>query len=346
MSWWQLLLFPFSILYNLITRFRNHLYNIGHFPSIRFDANVISIGNLDMGGTGKTPMVEYMANYLIREGKKLAILSRGYGRKTSGFRIAGNSDSANTLGDEPFGFYAQFRDEVTVAVGERRALAIPEILFYQPDTEVIILDDAFQHRSVTPNLNILLTTFQKPFFHDYLIPSGRLREGRVGSKRADTIIVTKCPKTISEDDKEEIKSQVNRYNLKASVYFTSTDYGDLIGFSDKPIKKNKIILVAGIANPDAFFDHMRQQYNVVQCFSFTDHYRYREKDIQSICKSAVQHNAMIITTQKDMVKLQTWGQLMLLSAYYQPITVHFLEHEAKFQQMILSKLTNYSNINQ
>ena len=188
----RILLFPFSWLYYLITQIRNRLYDRGLKPSVKFELPVICVGNLTVGGTGKTPMIEHLIR-LLQNRFKVATLSRGYGRATKGIRIAGPSENASTIGDEPFQFYTKFGKRITVAVGEERALAIPTILQECSDTQIILLDDGFQHRKVSPGFSILLTDYHRPFYNDFLLPSGRLRESRWGAERADVIVVTKCP---------------------------------------------------------------------------------------------------------------------------------------------------------
>lgn len=207
---------PFSILYKLVMQFRNHLYDIEYKAVFHFNTKVISVGNLSMGGTGKTPFVEYILRFLIEKGysNKVATLSRGYGRKTKGFRIANNEDSPKTVGDEPFQIYQKFRNEAVVSVGEDRVLAIPSIIYEHPENEIIVLDDAYQHRSVKPNFSILLTDFSSLFYDDYVLPSGTLRESRKGAKRADVVIVTKCPLDLGKTEQEKIKERIEKYSDK------------------------------------------------------------------------------------------------------------------------------------
>ena len=205
----QALLYPFTLLYGTITDFRNHLYNMGQRPSIQFDTNVINVGNLTVGGTGKTPHVEYLIR-LLHSQYKVATLSRGYGRKTKGFILANDEATAESIGDEPLQFYKKFKNECVVSVGEERALAIPHILTEHPETQVVLLDDAYQHRAVTPSFNILLTDYNRLFYQDYPFPSGRLRERRKGAKRANAVIVTKCPDDLSSSAQQAIEQQIRK----------------------------------------------------------------------------------------------------------------------------------------
>lgn len=207
---------PFSILYKWGMQLRNHLYDIEHKAVFRFDTKVISVGNLSMGGTGKTPFVEYILRYLIDKGysNKVATLSRGYGRKSKGFRIATDEDSPKTIGDEPFQMYQKFKNEAVISVGEDRVLAIPSLLYEHPDNEIIVLDDAFQHRSVKPNFSVLLTDYNTLFYNDYVLPSGTLRESRKGAKRADVVVVTKCPVKLGKAEQEIIKQRIKNIRIK------------------------------------------------------------------------------------------------------------------------------------
>ncbi|MGB3778502.1 MAG: tetraacyldisaccharide 4'-kinase, partial [Tunicatimonas sp.] len=199
----SILLFPLSLIYRAATTFRNHLYDIQSRKTIAFTPFIISVGNLSVGGTGKTPMVVYLAQRL-KDDYPLAILSRGYGRQTRSVRIANAQDTARTLGDEPYLFYRRFGKQSTVAVGEERVAAVPEILFHTPDTQVILLDDAYQHRAIGRDFNILLTNHARPFYADQVLPAGRLRESRRGAQRADAVVVTKCPNHLPEETRNQI----------------------------------------------------------------------------------------------------------------------------------------------
>lgn len=224
MAFYKILLYPLSVLYDAVTRFRNHLYNIRYKPRIHFETMVISVGNLAVGGTGKTPMVEYLIQ-LLKDQYKLATLSRGYGRKTKGFHFLNQEDTAEKVGDEPLQFFKKFGTEVVITVGEERALAIPEILFHHEETEIILLDDAFQHRKVDRDLNILLTAYASPFFADIILPAGRLREARKEAARADMVVVTKCPENLSETEQQHFKTRIKQYTVpEVPIFFSSIKY--------------------------------------------------------------------------------------------------------------------------
>ena len=253
----KLLLSPFAFIYKLATDLRNHLYDIGYRPSIQFDRFVVSVGNLTVGGTGKTPFVELLVR-LLSSKYKMAVLSRGYGRKTRGFRMANSQDNAETLGDEPFQYYIKYGNKINVAVGEERALAIPEILFHSDETELIILDDAYQHRAVGRNLNILLSDFNRPFYTDLVLPAGRLRESRKHAQRSDVVIVTKCPHHLDEDAMTAIEKEIRRYGgNKMPVYFTGIKYLEPKRiFGEMSFSKN-VFLFTGIANPSPLENYVK-----------------------------------------------------------------------------------------
>ena len=354
MSWWQILLFPFTILYILITDFRNHLYNIGSKKSFQFDVPVISVGNLTVGGTGKTPHVEYLIRLLKTE-YQLATLSRGYGRKTKGFRLASTQDSAQTIGDEPLQFYQKFGNEISVAVGEERALAIPSILLEKPETQIILLDDAYQHRSVKPHLNILLTDYNRLFYQDFPFPSGRLRESRKGAKRADIIIVSKCPKDLKQDEKEMIASKIRTYSLpKIPIYFSGIRYTDPIAVFDAEqsiVWDNRlsVVLISGIAQTQPLEKYLASQYNLALHLNFGDHYHYSIKEVEKIRQafdSLNQPNKVLLMTEKDAVKFRDPNFEKILAdrpCYYLPIEIFFQESEKDFQHNIF-KIVNIFKI--
>jgi tetraacyldisaccharide 4'-kinase len=334
-------LFPFAILYDLVTGIRNRLYDIGLKPSTEFDVPVISVGNLAVGGTGKTPMIEYLIR-LISPLRKVATLSRGYGRKTTGFRIASSTDSALTVGDEPFQFYKKFHRKIIVAVGEERALAIPNILQAHGNVEAMLLDDAFQHRRVKPGFQILLTAYNNLFTQDYLLPTGRLRESKSGANRADVIVVTKCPHEISDDEMIAIDNKIRRIANKP-VFFSRIRYGDLIPFKATETFPGKaVILLSGLANADPLERHISQHYKLMKHHRFPDHHTYSAEEIRKISDEAGQHAASVITTEKDASKLmsdQFNSITSKVSFFYIPIEIEFLKNGKDFDAMVLNSLT-------
>lgn len=330
------ILYPFAVLYDAATRVRNRLYDMGIRPSSGFEVPVISVGNLSVGGTGKTPMIEYLIR-LMGDEYRIATLSRGYGRKTRGIRIVGNHDNAVSVGDEPFQFFRKFGDRIVVAVGEERALAIPRILHEHPETEIILLDDAFQHRSVRPCFQILLTDYHRLFVDDLLLPAGRLRESRRGAARADVIIVTKCPDDISDDRMMAIEKAIRRYS-NSPVFFTRICYGNLLSVGiNSPYKPEKVILVSAIANPEPLLRYLRNNYDLVKHFSYPDHHRYTGADMQVICQTAVGRAAAVVTTEKDLVKLDpAVFEASSVSLQYLPIEIEFLKNGKEFDEIVLN----------
>lgn len=336
MSILRILLFPFAILYDAVTTVRNRLYDRGSKPAASFDIPVIGVGNLSVGGTGKTPMIEYLIRLLMAHGH-IATLSRGYGRNTKGIRIASDLDDASTIGDEPFQFYRKFKDQVVVAVGEERAFAIPHILQVHPEISVILLDDAFQHRRVKPSFQILLTDYHHLFTRDHLLPAGRLREARRGASRANVIVVTKCPTNITEEKMIEISSAIRKYSEKP-VFFTGIGYGNLKPAGKaSPYKPQNVVLISGIADPAPLRNHIGNNYTLIRHFSFADHHVYTESDVQRICDVASKANAVVVTTEKDVVKLDA-GRFSArgVSLFFLPIEVLFLKNGKEFDEMVLN----------
>jgi len=305
MRWIDPLLYPFSLLYDFATRLRNWMFDVRLKKEVEFSIPTIVVGNLSMGGTGKTPFVELLIR-LFSEKYKICTLSRGYGRKTKGFILADDISSATQIGDEPFQIYSKFGHKINVAVGEERILAIPEIIVQKPDTEAIFLDDAFQHRYVKGDLNILLTTFQKPFFKDKIVPRGTLREAKEGANRADIIVVTKCPAGLEDDVKAKFLIELRKFNMGAKIIFAGIKYGkpQAVSSASNGYCKN-VVLVSGIADDSLFKAEAKRKYTVVKDFAFSDHYHYKISDIKKIVECVKENpDSLILTTEKDAVKLK------------------------------------------
>lgn len=336
----RILLLPFSWLYYLITQARNKLYDRGIKPSVAFEVPVICVGNLTVGGTGKTPMIEYLVR-LLQASCSVATLSRGYGRKTRGFRIAGDSDNAETIGDEPYQFYLKFGDKVMVAVGEERALAIPTILQEQAEVNVVLLDDGFQHRRVRPGFSILLSDYSRPFYKDLLLPAGRLRESRWNAGRAQAIVVTKCPPGISDQEMLEVEHRIRMYAEKP-VFFSSIRYGTPISFtgSAENAPSKEVVLISGLANPKPLESYVAENYTLVDHLIFKDHHKYTKADIDAIVtKARKSPSVSFITTEKDRVKLDTPAFREMLEHvpfFYLPIEIDFIKGGKDFDEMILN----------
>jgi len=334
MSFLKVVLWPFTLLYNLVMKVRNYLYDVGHKPSFKFESVVISVGNLNVGGSGKTPMVEYLVR-LLQDKYSLAILSRGYGRKTKGFRFATEEDDAYSLGDEPFQYYRKFGDNVTICVCEERALAIPTILNERPSTQIILLDDAFQHRTVAPQFSLLLTDAGRPFYEDFVMPFGRLREGRRGAKRADTIVVTKCTNATAP---EAVQRKIEKYAGQKPIFFSTISYKSAQPFEMGTIIGNKVVLVSGIANSSSLERYVAEHYQLIKHFQFSDHHSYTREDIRMLQKFLNEHQAdSILTTEKDMVKLISAHLSKVIDGkiwFFLPVETIFFNNGLVFDNLI------------
>ncbi|MFT4835055.1 MAG: tetraacyldisaccharide 4'-kinase [Marinoscillum sp.] len=337
MYWWQYILFPFALLFDLITKFRNFLFDRQIKKSTEFDANIVLIGNLAIGGTGKTPMVDFLIRYFHVNGKKVATMSRGYGRKTYGFRLAGPVENSDTLGDEPYMYHDKYKGAVAVAVGGDRDLAIAELLARKPETEVILMDDGFQNRGVKPSISIVLSTYDNIFTKDFVLPSGRLRESRIGAKRADVVIVTKCPEHLNDADMARIRMEISAYT-EAQIFFMATIYEPLLPiFENNLPQHSKVVAISGMAYPEPFEKYLRSKYSVKLAHNYRDHYRYSLQDVKDIARE-LKEGISMICTEKDKVKLQSFASLKEHSCYYQPISMRFLRDEALFFELLESKL--------
>ncbi|MFV8270893.1 tetraacyldisaccharide 4'-kinase [Flavobacterium sp. GT2N3] len=325
------LLFPFAILYGLITSIRNFLFDTGIRKSYSFDIPVIAVGNLSVGGTGKTPQIEYLIR-LLSDKYKIATLSRGYKRQSTGFILAQADSNAKILGDEPFQFFQKF-PSIVVAVDADRKNGIEQLLSQSIKPEVILLDDAFQHRKVKAGFYILLTSYGDLYSDDFVLPTGDLRESQSGAKRANVIIVTKCPFNLSLDGQNDIKKRL-KVAVNQELYFTFIAYEDFIYAENRKITVNEIqsaakLLVAGIAKPESFFAYLQDSNDV--CLSFPDHHNFTDKDILEIKKLA--QNNIIITTEKDYVRLK--GSLPSEQLFYLPIQSSFVSGSENFDKTIL-----------
>jgi tetraacyldisaccharide 4'-kinase len=305
----RLILFPFSFVFGILTWIRNKFFDWGILPSKKFNIPVISIGNLSTGGTGKTPHVEYLIRLLNHE-FKVAVLSRGYKRKTNGFLLAGENSSAAQIGDEPFQIFSKFKN-VVVAVDEKRKRGITNLIKSLPSPDVILLDDAFQHRYVKPGISILLSDYHKLFTKDYVLPSGSLREFRFGSKRADVIVVTKTSKIFSPITRQSIKEEINPASHQKLLY-SYIDYGPILPVKgidfvpDGRKRYNTIMIVAGIANTYPLEFHLRNFCDEIKLLKFPDHHEYNERDIVKIMETydgIITQNKIIITTEKDLMRI-------------------------------------------
>ncbi|PXY39845.1 tetraacyldisaccharide 4'-kinase [Flavobacterium cheongpyeongense] len=326
------ILFPFAILYGFITTIRNFLFDKGILKSTSFDIPVIAVGNLSVGGTGKTPQIEYLIR-LLSDKYKIATLSRGYKRKSEGFVLADSTSNAEILGDEPFQFYQKFPN-IQVAVDANRTNGIIQLLSQTTKPEIILLDDAYQHRKVKAGFYILLTAFDDLYSDDFMLPTGNLRESRSGAKRANIVVVTKCPKNLSDEKQQGIRLKL-KLKYGQQIFFTFIDYEDTVyGSQDervevKDVKSEAKLLLAGIAKPKPFFDFLKNEKD--ECLTFPDHHHFSENDLNEIQRKA--QNKKIITTEKDYVRLKDAGVISKL--YYLPIKSTFINYQQNFDTTVL-----------
>ena len=309
MPWYTYLLAPAAFLFHGITAVRNILFDRGWIPSQKSPIRTLVVGNLSVGGTGKTPFVEFLVRKLRNE-LTVGTLSRGYGRKTKGFIPLVPSSTPAEVGDEPLQLFTQFNGEVPVFVGEDRVEATKKIKQLRTDLQLLILDDAFQHRKLNPDFRIVLTPYSYLFSRDYLLPMGRLRESRVGAKRAEVVVVTKCPAELNQDEKNKLAKELAPYlNQEADLFFSSLTYGKPYQVSGpKQTDFKEVIALAGLADNCPFLAYCKQQYEVVDSFSFPDHYAYKSEDAAPILEVLGQEkgkNAVLLTTEKDAVKLKS-----------------------------------------
>lgn len=335
----RFILFPFSILYYLITSARNFLFDKGLFKEHQFRTPIIVVGNLTVGGTGKTPQIEYLIK-LLQDNYKIAVLSRGYMRKTKGFIRLNNNHKASDVGDEPLQYFSKFKN-ITVAVDENRVNGIQQ-LQKKSNPCVILLDDAYQHRKVKPNFSVLLTKYKDLFVNDFLLPVGNLRESRVGAQRCDVIIVTKCPKDLSDLEKKTIKKQLESYNKP--VHFTSISYASNLKGTNKlsinNLKIYTVLLVTGIANPDPILNFLaKKEINFIH-LKYKDHHCFSAKELKEIeqnFKMIENKNKIILTTEKDYMRLKS----KINNLSFLPIETTFLSEKNSFNNRIISFLKTF-----
>jgi len=327
---------------------RNFLYNKKIFHEASFNLPIICVGNLAMGGTGKSPMVEYLIDSL-NSNYEAATLSRGYKRKTKGYVLANESTNALEIGDEPMQFHTKFPN-VAVAVGEERIVAIPQLLHDKPGTQVIILDDAFQHRAIKAGLNILLTVYNDLFTDDFFFPTGDLRDQKTSAKRADIIVVTKCSANLDASEKEKIEKEL-KLSETQHLFFTTLEYDipyHIITKNKKPLSSGEeILLVYGIANPQPLKDYIADNTEAYEEINYTDHHIFSTEDIKDISKKfeKIQSaNKFILTTEKDAVRLLKFKeQLAGMPLYVLPVKSKFLfNEEDAFNQLIIDFIATFT----
>ena len=341
------MLLPFSLIYGIVVWLRNWLFDKNILKSAEFNFPVICVGNLAVGGTGKTPMVEYLIRLLKHE-YLIATISRGYKRKSKGFGIANENTTALEIGDEPMQFHKKFPD-ITVAVGEERLVAIPHLLQERPNTEVIILDDAFQHRSVKAGLYILLTEYKDLYTRDFPMPGGDLRDVRSSAQRAEIIIVTKCNSDLPAKESDDIVDELE-LEPSQSVYFSSIIYGTPYHLFSKQqtilSEYKELLLICGIANPKPLKDFLTSQVHSYDMISYPDHHIFDSEDLLDIKKhfeKIKSEKKIIITTEKDGVRLQKFEpELATYPVYVLPIEHAILFNKApEFHQKVIGFINSF-----
>ena len=330
----RVILFPVVPIYFMVTWLRNRFYDFGIYKSKSYNFPIIAVGNLSTGGTGKTPMVEYLIR-LLNSQKKVATLSRGYGRKTKGFLLANAESTADSIGDEPFQFYNKFKLDTQVAVCEDRQNGIETLRLLDHKPEVIVLDDAYQHRKVKAGFYVLLTSYGKLYTSDMVLPTGNLREPKSGAKRAQVIVVTKCPINLLEKEKAAIINALNPLPNQ-EVFFSSIAYSDHVYFESGSLllkDLEKVTLITGIANPKPLVDYLNQVNITFNHLKFGDHHHFTASEIEEFEKLDT-----ILTTEKDFMRLKMHPTIQD-KLFYLPITIT-IDRAEDFNKKILEFVAN------
>ena len=346
----RILLLPISLLYHIVLTIRHKLYDWHILRTTRFEKPVICVGNLNLGGTGKTPHTEYLVN-LLKDNYRVATLSRGYGRKTKGFKQAESTSTYEDLGDEPLQYFRKF-PEIQVAVDEDRVDGVRKLLRSPYYPEVILLDDAFQHRSIKAWFNILLTEYQHLYCDDFLVPAGTLRDVKSAAKRADFIVISKSPKELDDAAKTAIVAKLKPLKHQ-KVFFSYLEYAPLQPLNEAAkavsIEDPDIVLAfCGIANPKPFVEELKRHYKTVDFLQFADHHTYTKDDIKAILKRFENLDGkkkIIVTTEKDAARLTNSPYLCQFECaplYDLPVSVRFHEEE-KFNETILNYVRQNSH---
>lgn len=341
------LLYPFSLIFAVIASIRNLLFDMGILESTRYPIPVISIGNITVGGTGKTPLTEFILRNL-QETYRCALLSRGYGRNTRGVIMADERATSATIGDEPMQIHSKF-EKVLVAVAEKRQEGMTFLLNNHPAPQVVVLDDAFQHRYVQPGLSIVVMDYTRPIWKDFCLPAGNLREPRRGVNRAQIIVVNKCPENLSQQEAQQIRKRLN-VRKSVRIFFTAIRYGAPV-----PLKPQNstfatllersdctLLAMAGIGNPEPFYKQMASFQVPIEQLRFPDHHAFSTADLQkmeTLC-SREGSQKLLVTTEKDAMRLASAGlsEPLLTKIWYIPIELEFLFNE---QITFLSKIETY-----
>lgn len=330
------ILLPLALMYGAVTFLRNKLYDWNILKSKAIPKKSIIVGNLSVGGTGKTPHVDYLIKHLIDQNFKVSTLSRGYGRSSRGPLIATDFSTADEIGDEPAQYKMRYRSKIEVVVAEKRMDGVELIQNNFPQNQVILLDDAYQHRAVKAGINILITPYDDLFTDDFMLPTGNLREWASGKKRADCVIVSKSPPNVSDEEKQSVFKNLQ---IKSKpIFFSSIAYSDLVEINGSDIKDiEQVLLVTGIGNPTPLVKYWEQKASVHH-ISFPDHHNFTANDIAAIYEKIgtfTSPNKAIITTEKDFMRLRTFSEVMKskIAWYYQPITIN-IDNQLTFNKLI------------
>ena len=348
-QWRKILLFPLGIIYHAVTAGRNLLYDVNLKKSTAFNIPIIGIGNIAIGGTGKTPHTEYLIR-LFQKDYNIATLSRGYGRTTTSYTEAKITSTSKEIGDEPAQYKRKF-PSINVVVENKRVKGVQQLLKNHPNTNLVLLDDAYQHRAIKAGLNIVVTDYNNPLANDYLLPAGNLRESKRGIKRADIVIVSKCPDNLSEAEQTKLKKALN-FHSPDSIYFTKVQYGKIYHvFTNDvltlPTKQIDVVLVSGIGKPKPLQAYVQKEFNTMIPLAFADHHEFSNSDIKTIVKAfndLKSEQKIILTTEKDASRLLNIKELSQLPIYCLEIEVAFLNKKDKFSTQIETYVrTNKAN---
>lgn len=347
----RVLLFPLALVFGLILKVRNYLYDKNVLKSTEFNIPILNVGNLSVGGTGKSPMVDYLVS-LLKNKYKVATLSRGYKRRTKGYILADENSSAVEIGDEPMQFHLR-HEEIAVAVGEERIEAIPQLLYDIPSTEIIILDDAFQHRAIKPGFNILLTDYNNLYTRDFYLPTGDLRDNISSASRAHVIIVTKSPHHLSVDEAQQLTSEISPLPHQ-QLFFSAITYGllyHIVSLTPRSFSKHtEVLLVCGIANPEPLTTYLNDQCSSYDAMYYNDHHIFSIDDLRDMRKrfeNIEVSDKIIVTTEKDAVRLIKFRQeLKDLPFFVLPISIGFLfEGKNRFNDLIINFIGDFKHRN-
>ena len=338
----RLLLLPFTLIYAAIMMVRNRLYDWHLLRSVSFSKPVICVGNITVGGTGKTPFIEHLISIL--QPYQPSVVSRGYRRKTHGLVVATSQSTAIEIGDEPCQMHHK-HPQVPIAVCEDRALAIAHLATHT-STNVVLMDDGFQHRSVRAGLYILITDYARPMWSDFTFPAGNMREPWQGRHRANIIVVNKCRPDLSLAERDKIKAKLS---TNSDVFFSTIEYGSLTTFDGKTTtlpSTTKILAVAGIGRPEPFFSEIERHFADVKRISFADHHRFAASEIEQISQTCQSENRVLITTEKDAMRLREYVEQLTINVVYLPIQLRILFGEAeKLNTKILQYVRQFDRAN-